>query len=337
MSYSALPIRLFSSKYNIPETNDAIDLFNKNWLSNHSTENELTLYHYTTLEGLKGIIANRSIWCTQIYCLSDPFEFEYGRELILNKLNEFIEKERNDLIKKILIGLQGFSGYAGRLSTHNIFIACFCEKDNLLSQWRGYAAKGGGYNLGISFDTGTKLCNDVEKIEDTIPVNLRKVIYDPQEQNRIIELFLNMLIEGIKKAELNWKKYSVQFGIDIESQVELPASNILADMMISMKNPAFVEEKEWRLVRFILWNEIPEMYKFRENNNELIPYLNTYLFRKNNDSPEFPLKRIVFGPMLEKLKTRVSLDLFCRNNATSFHNIKLNKSTPIESAGFVLR
>src|ERR1035441_5839883 len=139
MGYNALPIRLYPPPdYNIPEIEHPINLSLNKWLSKHSTSNKLKLYHYTTLEGLKGIITDRSIWCTQINALNDPFEFQYGLDLISKKINHFIKNEKNDIIINILRIANDFTEIPQELGTHNMFITSFCKNDNLLSQWRGY-------------------------------------------------------------------------------------------------------------------------------------------------------------------------------------------------------
>ena len=337
MSYKAIPIKLFSEDNNVPEIETEIDLYNNIWLEMHSTNDELILNHYTTLDGLKGIITNRSIWCTQINALNDPFEFEYGKELIIKHLKEFIVREREPRIKSFLMDLIDFSGNAERLTTHDIFIACFCKEDNLLSQWRGYAAKGGGYNLGILLDSDTKISSDLNNLKDYKQVILRKIIYKQVEQDKIIELCITNLIRGMNNALSKWDTYIETYGPSIGAMIELSVHNLLIDLMLSIKSHYFEEEQEWRLIRIIRWDEIPEKYKFRENNNEFIPYLNTYIHMQDNDKHVFPLQKIRYGPMLDKLKTKKALDLFIKNSATFPHNIGLKKDIIIKDAGYVLR
>ena len=40
------------------------------------------LYHYTTADGLKGIVENHELWATSAYYLNDLTEIMYGYQLI---------------------------------------------------------------------------------------------------------------------------------------------------------------------------------------------------------------------------------------------------------------
>ena len=41
----------------------------------------MILYHYTTAEGLRGIIEDKAIWASDYRFLNDATEFEYGMSL----------------------------------------------------------------------------------------------------------------------------------------------------------------------------------------------------------------------------------------------------------------
>lgn len=50
------------------------------------------LYHYTTLEGLKGIISSNALWATHYKYLNDSSEVDYARSIISEALADTIEK-----------------------------------------------------------------------------------------------------------------------------------------------------------------------------------------------------------------------------------------------------
>lgn len=87
------------------------------------------LYHYTSVNGLRGIIDSGNVWATHLGFLNDLSE---GRAALEDE------------------------AYRARLAETDrrspLFIASFCrhqelhqQKNGLLSQWRGYAGEGGGY------------------------------------------------------------------------------------------------------------------------------------------------------------------------------------------------
>jgi hypothetical protein len=67
-------------------------------------------------------------------------------------------------------------------------MSCFCKKRDLLSQWRGYGATGGGYALGFS----TQPMRVPEPSAGT-PI-LRRVIYAPKTQTEIVRSWVRALL-----------------------------------------------------------------------------------------------------------------------------------------------
>jgi hypothetical protein len=333
MSYNAPPVVLFSVNKIIQSIKKSIDASYQGWLSQHEYSGELVLYHYTTLEGFKGIINNRSIRCREIHNMNDPLELQYGKELIDNCINALIKENEKNYIIEILEELKSNIEFLPGPHIRRHFIACFCENDNLLSQWRGYALRGGGYNIGISFDSDTSICSEIDNIYDMRPLHLRKIIYNQCDQKTIIETYIRSLIQSIIDAVEN-----DGFEIDnsMNSIIALYASNLLFDMMLSMKNYAFHEEEEWRLIRLLRSDENHKLYKFNEENNELIPYIDTYIYKKNSDGLVFPLNSVRFGPMLDKIKTKIAIDMFCDKSATLDHKINLKKGISCNDSGYKL-
>ena len=224
---------------------------------------------------------------------------------------------------------------------YDAYIACFCESDNLLSQWRGYGESGGGYNIGIFlFDNGIKFHHDYDNINDIEQeshVILRKIIYKEKEQLELIKKVVQVLIKSASKG-LNEFKRRDNLPEVWSNMASMQSVNILYDIFLSFKNPAFEEEAEWRLIKTIRKGIKPQLVHFREPSGELISYLNTHIFTRENDNLQFPLRKIRFGPKLDKVITQHTLKLLVENLASSGSIIKINAADiGIESAGFVLR
>ncbi len=334
MSYDAKPIYLMSPVSSTMQ--GAIDSFHSYWLPLHSYTDQLVLYHYTTLNGLKGILQTKSLWCTDTSSLNDPMELRYGKKLITDKLNEIIEIEENMLIKDLLSELIGYVNVFDT-NLYRVFIACFCEDDNLLSQWRAYAGKGVGYNIGFNFSSDTKFSHHQENISDESHIILRKIIYDPVKQDEVISRSINNIIEEAKRVEESLLGRS---GLPDawSSQAALEAVNILFDVIMSLKNPVFEEEKEWRLIKVIDPNRLLTLLQFRNIDERLALYLSTIIYENNEGNYCCPISKIKFGPILDEKITKSNLELFVNNLASSDSNIKLNPTgISIESSGYVLR
>ncbi len=337
MSYNAKPILLLKPTNSTFEIKETMNKFFIEWLAIHTSPEPKLLYHYTTLEGLKGIIENRSIWFSHISTLNDPLELQYGRQLILEEINKHIEIEKDEHIKELLKNLDTFITSFGERMLY-VYITCFCEDENLLSQWRSYSADGGGYNLGISINSETKFglnLNDLSQSSNTI---LRKVIYDPRQQKNIINSYISKIIDGAREAILRLNKENGGIPIAWEAQVAVESVNLLFDIMFCLKNEVFKEEKEWRFIKVSPENINSELVNFRGRNENLIPYFNTFIYNNIGTNPIFPLKKIMYGPLLEETRTRMSLDLFIRSSSNKSHPIKLKyEDIQIRGSGYTLR
>ncbi|MBW7997568.1 MAG: DUF2971 domain-containing protein [Candidatus Glassbacteria bacterium] len=335
MSYKAKPVYLFNPVRSTPQIREAIESFFRYWLPIHTEEEELNLFHYTTQEGLTGILHSRSIWCSDISTLNDPEELQYGKKLVDSKLKENIAKESNDhivkLLKRIEMHVNDFDTY------HKVYIACFCENDNLLSQWRIYASRGGGFNLGLSINDNTKYSHNVNDIGDTSYIILRKIIYEYSHQEDIISKYISNIMDGSKKA-LAWFD---EHGCIPEAWADIAALesiNVLIDIVTTLKNPVFHEEKEWRLIKFMEPDFRLGLLNFRNVNNSITPYLNTFLYEDAGDKMVFPLKKIKIGPMLEEDSTKEKLKLLVKSKSEIQSKIYLDEgNVEISGAGFSLR
>jgi hypothetical protein len=85
-----------------------------------------TLCHYTTLDGAYGIITGRDLWLTSVLAeLEAEAKGNQPRLDWLLELRTQLSAARED----------------------EVYICCFCERENLLRQWRGYADDGGGVSM----------------------------------------------------------------------------------------------------------------------------------------------------------------------------------------------
>ena len=128
---------------------------------NGQTEPEL-LYHYTTQQGLLGILKQKCIWATHIRYLNDTSEgnivsqviFEefsrrYNTAPLLQMLGMPTEKAVSvvEPVDEDALG-QGTT-MASWVTSQNVFVSSFSEKGNSLSQWRAYSERSGGYSIGF--------------------------------------------------------------------------------------------------------------------------------------------------------------------------------------------
>ena len=131
---------------------------------------------------------------------------------------------------------------------------------------------------------------DDAKLAEGKELYFRKVIYCPKKQREWIESYLGEAISAIRTAKVSMAEAGI---------LSLRAVNIILDMLLCFKHPAFAEEDEWRLFRATLENHEPEGLRFRVSAGLRVPYRPMFLFDAQKDGcAKFPLHSITFGPTL---------------------------------------
>jgi hypothetical protein len=94
-----------------------------------------SLAHYTNLAGLHGILESGQLWASNVAFLNDREELLHGVKCASRALSSILKDRKLehwlDAIRKVVHQIE-----EGRLP--NTYAVCFCEKSDLLSQWRGY-------------------------------------------------------------------------------------------------------------------------------------------------------------------------------------------------------
>ncbi|MEJ2699230.1 MAG: hypothetical protein P8Z70_06185, partial [Desulfuromonadales bacterium] len=108
-----------------------------------------TLYHYTTLKGLLGIVESRTLWASDIRYMNDSAEMKHAADLIKKDIARRIAEGHPN--PKLLNQFQYWIGHR-IVHGHMLFSASFRSNGNLLSQWRGYSTHGKGVSVGFDPD-----------------------------------------------------------------------------------------------------------------------------------------------------------------------------------------
>jgi hypothetical protein len=177
---------------------------------------------------------------------------------------------------------------------------CLSEVGDLLSQWRGYADDGQGFSIGFSKEYLEMLSADRDKVKPWF--KLHKVIYNAEEQDREIKLVLDEIKTDIESGKL---KIPVQRAILIPNESKSPEDEEYGisikkliiklfpsiTSMFAWKNEAFSEEREWRLVSFMV-RIPPDDCLIRADRNRLIPYRQFELKKLS----ETMISEVIIGP-----------------------------------------
>lgn len=264
-----------------------------------------SLYHYTNAGGLLSILVSSRLWATNAYYLNDSLEIEHAANLVTTILEKEASKAKSKAVKKFIEkSSSNFNYFEGEDSFNYAYVVSFCEQGDLLSQWRGYGATGGGFAIGIKPDIS--IGNPVFSPDHHF-IMLRKIVYDRAVQadiltttiSKIVKLF-ESLIGGVSPNHVDM--IIARFSMFLRQELVIH--------MFTFKDPAFSEEQEWRLVSLADF-EFPhfrDQLRFRAANKLLIPYyeLNVSPLLAN-DKGKLSINDIVFGPTLHDVLTTQSL------------------------------
>jgi len=191
------------------------------------------LYHYTSLSALYDILESDSIWFSGLRFSNDSSE-----EILLG----------NDWLFKLK--------YYG-----DNFIFCIGEKDDLLSQWRGYCPNGGA---SIGFDVAqlrqySVLYDDFDTTRKHNDVNGKAlpVLYAPNTEGA--QLITRIIEDKLDVDRKTTSRYSL---LNVK------------DFIPYIKHDAFSEEQEFRLLFSNTDEELSRCIRFRRlQNGTKIPYI----------------------------------------------------------------
>ena len=255
-------------------------------------------YHYTSFQGLSGIVKDRELWATNIHYLNDYSEFRNAVQdvdtIIRNRLPD-AGPAHAAIYRKILDHLE-------RSSEISIYVSSFSEDEDLLSQWRGYAG-GSGVSIGFSFA-------DIRELAERSDFLVIKCIYDAETKHNILIQILNQITQ-IWAPRLSSDP-------DLDEQAAINFRNIFLRYAPAFKNGSFREEAEWRLVSPpVACNH--ESIAFRHTSTMLVPY---YRFKLDalgkkglRGSDDLCIRTITVGPNNNRdlAKSSISM-LLCRYN-----------------------
>ncbi|MGC2238492.1 MAG: DUF2971 domain-containing protein [Pyrinomonadaceae bacterium] len=247
-----------------------------------------SLYHYTDLGGLKGIIESKDIWLTNSRYSNDDDEITYGYGIVKGVIEEKIKANpgEKDFLKQL-------SELIKEPPEDGIYTCSFCRKDNLLSQWRGYGANG----TGVSIKFNPHLFDDVLGMDSPKGlIRMWQVFYDIKVQKRIIRRAIDFFGGKPVSPEdrLRQTADAIQFFIP------------------TFKHAGFKEEKECRMI-FTPPPDFDTKPSFRVARGMLIPYFPLQEIVKPIPF-SLPITGIRIGPSMNKLLNKQSVTTLLNKN-----------------------
>ena len=289
------------------------------WVSLHRKRPQY-LYHYTNAQGLLGMLQSNRIWATNSRFMNDPTEITYATHLVREIMGSALLKEDTRWLGKLKDQVSTFlNEYENNAK---VYIACFCTRGDLLSQWRGYGAVGGGYAIGFSGKhIGAK---EITSFDQPEPI-LRKVIYDRLMQERLVSDWLRGLsiLAQARRKKPKQTKANQRF-----NEAWGTFQMFLSECLNCFKDPAYREEQEWRVIQFGR-SAMRDVLKasFRSAGARVIPYVELdFRLAKGPYRGKLPAKLISYGPTLDPRVAERSLRLLCEAHGYSERRLTIRRS-----------
>lgn len=247
------------------------------------------LWHYTSLQGFQGIVSTKTIFATDFRFLNDKEEVTHAFEIAKKIVSDAPESEPNGFPVRFILKLGVDFALKGplQLSQVQVFVASFTAMEDQLSQWRAYSHGTSGASLAFNLTDQLEDIGSGRTLAAFAPC-----VYDSDQKDTLIRYALQHLRDEFFVA---WGKHISELRLftaeEIKETFPKAASKMFIDLFriaALVKNPAFAEEQEWRLVLpLFLQHGKP---RFRATRTTLVPYI-AHAF-----APELPLTDLILGP-----------------------------------------
>lgn len=304
------------------DSKGALHLDVKLWLK--STEVvENSIYHYTDLNALIGIVPNNGLRLSDVRFLNDYQEYENGVILF-----ESLAENKKVKDEKILFIKETAEFLRNADEVEKVFVTSFSTEPDILDMWRAYGKNGKG--ISIEFD------NTNRKLEGYFGglqyVHLGKVIYNDEIKLEILFNTAKRFTDAYHSCPYI-KKYIDEKNTflleDTKKDYAKSLANTVKRYLALFKNKSFINEKEVRVVyKFNVdgKNLLYSGMKYRVSGNMIAPYFESK--NKTFDPERFgklPIKGIVVGPTSHDEATMLSIKEFMNDNG--YPDINIRKSS----------
>ncbi len=312
-----------------------------------------SIYHYCSADTFMAIIQNKTLRLSDINKTNDYMEKKWANNIIVSVLQEKLNEHG------INMKLEEDYWYDEQSNNHleyykkevarvlydksPVLITCFSAEKDRLSQWRTYGQDGTGVAIGFN-------CKAISLLNDKRDIVVEKVIYkENKRKEKLGQLIESVIIYIQNMFEEDKVKISDDFNVYFEDEFD-SFCEVLVDYIgqvgCVIKNPAFSEEKE---VRIIYYPKLPNReilgdiqlnvamkyfqkvkvisdykikpLKFNYRNNQLVAFSDID-FTELINKPI--INEIIIGPKSQLKESDIYY--FLLSNGFDANNIKISKS-----------
>lgn len=279
--------------------------------------NTPTIYHYTSPDGVLGILTTHKLWLSEITYMNDESEITYTFDLLKNILNEnsdnISQSFREAIEKRVKKRTQLPSNLFDYVNRDSIFVACFSTKNDELSLWNYYTKTGSmaGYNIGF------KVNKLVEKVISQLKVRHHfiygKTICEKCKQKNYIK-------EAIEEYNLLYQKMPTT---EDKENVLKSFWGLIHIFSLFFKKEAFKNENEYRFVITEYTDILQKRNRAFQINNRIqngliIPYIEL-------DFDKGSVSEITISPTIKQISYKAGVESLLHQNEYHQTQVKMSE------------
>ncbi len=218
------------------------------------------LFHYTSAEGLHGILKHKKLRLSNVSTFNDTSEMRYGWAVIKEALASQPGARGSTLNLKAAAEKGG--PFVKRLVPCS-YAFCFCAEHDCLCQWRAYGGGGAGFEIGFNRATLEAYLEGYSSAKSVRVTDPGPMVYNKEWVKGAVNCFVSKAIAiaedpryGVRRDDLDSFRREFEF--------------LVVQYLLAMKNPSFSEEKEWRILHVSLDQKD---VNFRPARGIIVPYL----------------------------------------------------------------
>lgn len=274
------------------------------------------IYHYTDGAGLKGILETGRLWASDMLYFDRSREANYVYGLVREQLRNRWSPTDTPVAE---FCVQAEAALDPRRWTRSVFLACFCDDGDSLTQWRTHAGDG-GYALGLRTASVESVGVRFQRAA------LRRVIYSAEQQSTAVQLLLERALAVIRAAGSGTA--------DERAATLAVVLDFLADHVIefvaSFKRPTFQQEAEWRLAVVLDTGYAGEgtgQVQFRVANGHPVPYVELDVSPRGGPGAS-PVAEVICGPVERGDLAARSIQILLKSRGHAGVRVRSSALTP---------
>lgn len=232
---------------------------------------DLRVWHYTSVQGMVGIVQTQTLWASSPIAMNDASEIQYGRELIRGAWLQRGMREGQSGDGPVMRAFRAVvTGQWLAAAPAATYVVSACEDGDLLTQWQRYA---GSTGYALELDTGTPLAIYSDEglsgeitYDDFMRSGWYRVIYDLVQQVTQINELLDSIVDRLTRRPL-----TNEYDPDPTDLARIRSFQRQMDALaVIFKDVAFAPERE---VRFVITRPHQVHESFRPGPRGPIPFV----------------------------------------------------------------